>query len=252
MLIAIMQPTYWPWMGYFDMIDQVDAFVFLDSVQLVKRSWGVRNRIKSPNGELTLTIPVKSGKGRDETFYCNGEIDYTQNWVDSHLRSIRMNYARATHLDTIMEVVESHYRAQTAVIGDFHIRLISEVCRRIGITTPLSRSSDMTVSGTKDDLLVDICRQKGASTYLSAPGSAQYIEKDSPAGAFGHAGIELRYHQYRHPEYEQPFGDFLPYMGLVDLLANVGWKDSLEVIRSGRHKSMPYQQFRESLNVDGN
>jgi hypothetical protein len=89
MLCAIMQPTYFPWTGYFDLIDQSDKFVFLDDVQLVRRSWMVRNRIKTSQGPLFLSIPVRKTKHRDEQLLHETEIDYSQNWQKKHLDSIR-------------------------------------------------------------------------------------------------------------------------------------------------------------------
>jgi hypothetical protein len=96
-LTAIMQPTFFPWIGYFDLIDQVESFVFYDDVQLVKRSWQVRNRIKSANGELFLTIPIKKNKTRDELLISEAEIAYDENWQSKHLKSIESAYKKADH-----------------------------------------------------------------------------------------------------------------------------------------------------------
>ena len=89
-LTAIMQPTFFPWIGYFDLIDQVETFVFFDDVQLVKRSWQVRNRIKSANGELFLTIPIKKNKIRDELLISEAEIAYDENWQNKHLKTLNL------------------------------------------------------------------------------------------------------------------------------------------------------------------
>ena len=91
-----MQPTYLPWLGYFDLIHRSDIFVFLDSVQFDKRSWQQRNRIKSPNGELMLTVPVLT-KGRfDQQIYDVG-IDISQNFEKKHFNSIRSNYTKSKY-----------------------------------------------------------------------------------------------------------------------------------------------------------
>ena len=92
MLCAIMQPTFLPWMGYFSMMSKVDLFVYFDDVQLAKRSWQVRNRIKGQNGELFLNIPIKKSAARDELLLCDAIMDESQGWRQKHLSSIYHSY----------------------------------------------------------------------------------------------------------------------------------------------------------------
>lgn len=234
---AIMQPTYLPWLGYFAMIDDVDVFVFLDDVQLTKRSWQVRNRIKEKDGkELMLTIPV-STQGRDNTRICDAKFAEA-NWYERHLTSIKQIYSKTDYYYEIMQFIESTYKGNHEHLSDFNIELISKICSYLGITTPIYKSSDLEgVTGAKDDLLVSICEKMDITSYLSAKGSSVYIESECKGGAFSKAGIELEYQNYEHPVYNQMGKEFLPYMGIVDLLFNEGRK-SLSIIRSGVRMSL--------------
>ena len=240
MICAIMQPTYMPWLGYFNMIQQADSFVFLDHVQLVKRSWQVRNRIKGPDGEVMLTIPVKTN---GPTPICDTMIDYTQTWTKKHLRAIQCYYARASAYQEVFPVVEAFYQDTECTLGTFHERVIKKLCELMGIRTTLYSSSQLEVNGTKDDLLADICLKIGADAYLSAQGSADYINRETVGGAFLKKNIDLFYFDYQHPIYQQQYNDFIPFLGIYDLLFNVGFEKALKIILSGTKKCIPYSEF---------
>ncbi len=241
--IAIMQPTYMPWLGYFSMIDQVDEFVFLDNVQLVNRSWQVRNKIKCDNEAKMLTIPVNKEKHRDERFIYNTSY-FGEDWKKSHLGIIRYAYSKANYYNQVMPLLEDLYSYNYKSIGDMTSSFIVDICKRIGIDTPFLYSKDLYVEGHKDALLVDICRKRNAEAYLSAQGSSSYIEADTPAGEIGKAGIELYYMNYEHPKYEQIGNCFVPYIGIYDLLFNAGFDTSLEIIRSGQRKNYTSEDYR--------
>ena len=251
MKAAIMQPTYLPWLGYFDMIDQVDVFVFFDDVQLVKRSWGVRNRIKSHNGELMLTVPVKKTKSLKETKYAGAEINYSENWNRKHLESIKRSYSKAKYFNLFFPVLEKLLMKEYISVAELNISIIKELTGLLNIKTEFLRSSELKdITGKKDERLVSICKAINAGYYLSARGSASYIEKSNPGGAFASSGIELYYHNYEHPQYNQLYGDFLPYMSVIDLIFNEGYDKALEVIRSGRREPLHFSQLRSEENLN--
>ena len=246
MKCAIMQPTYNPWLGYFDLMDKVDIFVYLDDVQLVKRSWQVRNRIKTPQGELFLTVPIKRLKSREETLIKDAVINDSENWRQKHLKSIELNYRKAKFFDSVFPFVENLILNDFQLLGDFNINLIENIKKTIGIKTPTIRSSEIpSVKGKKDELLANICKLLNADIYISPQGSAVYIEKETPGGAFVKKGIELYYHNYEHPVYNQLHGKFLPYMGIIDLLFNEGFEKALDIIKEGRRKDFHYKEFRK-------
>lgn len=240
MICAIMQPTYMPWIGYFDMIQKVDAFVFLDHVQLVKRSWQVRNRIKGPDGEVMLTLPVK-GKGRLRI--CDVLTDSEQDWGRKHLHAIQCYYAKAPAFKEVYSAIEPFYSQIPCTVGTLNQGIISYLCKEMGISTRLFASSNMNVTGIKDELLKNICLNIGADSYLSAQGSAVYINRDVLGGAFAKNNIDLFYFNYSHPNYPQQYGEFLPYMGIYDLLFNVGFERARKVISTGSRPHIPYYNF---------
>lgn len=233
--VAIMQPTYLPWIGYFDLMDQSDAFVFLDSVQFAKRSWQQRNRIKSPNGELMLTVPVLSKGRRDQTI-AEVELDPTSGFASQHLNSIRACYAKAPNFGSLWPRLSAVLTPDARKLADVNLGLIGVFREALGLKTPLIRSSTLKAGGHKVDLLVAICEEVGANRYLSPLGSKEYIDENN---IFASRGIELVYHHYQHPVYPQLHGDFVPFMSVLDLLMNVDGPRALEIIRSGRLQSAP-------------
>lgn len=243
-IIAIMQPTYMPWLGYFSMIDQVQEFVFLDNVQLVTRSWQVRNKIKFQNQEKLLTIPVNKDKSRDERFIYNTSYSGVE-WKENHLDTIKCAYSKTPYFTEVFSFLEGMYFSDYVSIGEMNENFITSISKRIGIITPFFYSNDMDVEGHKDLLLVNICKKRNADVYLSAQGSAEYIEAESPAGFFGKTGIELYYLNYEHPLYSQIGECFIPYIGIYDLLFNVGFDSALEVIRSGKRENISSKIFRK-------
>jgi hypothetical protein len=203
--------------------------VFLDTVQFNKRSWQQRNRVKTPQGELMLTVPVRS-KGRFEQRIMDVEIDAERRFADAHARSVRLAYARAPHAAPFLDEWEAILRRDHARLADLNIDLITWFRDALGLSTPLVRCSSLDVSGKRVDLLIDVCRAVGADHYLSPVGSRVYIEQDD---RFAEHGIALRYQAYRPPTYRQLHGDFIPSLSMLDLLLNEGGQ-SLALIRSGR------------------
>jgi len=247
-IATINQPTYLPWLGLFDLIDQADVFVFLDDVQLTKRDWGVRNRIRTPQGELMLSVPVRKTAHRDALTYQAAELDDSTPWRRKHLQSIRMAYAKAPHASDVLPELEALLTAPHTHLADLNVATVTALARRLGITADIRRASALPgITGDKDARLLSICRQIGATVYVSSPGSAVYINRERPGGEFADSGVALRYRQYEHPTYPQlPFKGqpaFTPYMSVVDALCHMGWADTLALIRSGRRPSLAYTDY---------
>ncbi len=243
-----MQPTYNPWLGYFDLMDKVDIFVYLDNVQLAKRSWQVRNRIKTSQGELFLTIPIKKTKKREKTLIYEAVINDEENWRKKHLKALELNYRKAPYFDEVFPFVNKLIFNDINILGDFNINIIEAIKDKIGIKTKTLKTSQLKdLKGKKDELLVNICKKLNCDTYVSPQGSACYIEKGKPGGLFTENNIDLYYHNYKHPAYNQLYGDFLPYMGIFDLLFNEGFSNALDIIRKGRKKDIHYSEFRNIL-----
>ena len=240
MKIAISQPGYLPWAGFFDLIDQVDKFVLLDDAQFVKRSWDQRNRIKGPSGLQWLTVPVVV-RGHFRQMLPEVHIQEPRFW-EKHLRTIKVNYSKARYFDDYFGALQRILQEQgrEAKLVDLNIALIQWLADELAVTTPMLRSSTLGVEGKRSGRLVAICSLLGASDYVS-PRSATYLLED--LGLFAASGLNVWFQNYVHPEYEQRFPPFQPYASALDLLFNKG-PESGAIMRSGRGKPFNPQEVR--------
>jgi hypothetical protein len=228
MRVAIMQPTYLPWCGYFEMIDNVDVFILLDNVQFVRSSWQHRNRVKSSNGELMLTVPVKSTKD-SQRLISDCEINFDHDFPRNHLESISRSYARAEYFSTFFVSLEKFF-TDTRKLADFNENLIRGLCEELGIKTRIVRGSELKSKGAKTELSLNQCKELGATTFYAAHGSKAYVDLET---GFQENNIKVEYQNYLQPTYSQLFGEFIPQLSVIDLLFNYGEK-SLDLIKSGR------------------
>ena len=230
MKIAILQPTYLPWCGYFDLIDQVDTFVILDNVQFEKRSWQHRNRIKTPTGLQWLTVPVLV-HGRFQQRINEVEI-CEPGFARKHVRSITCNYSGAPYLKTYLapsaEILGCDANRRLA---ELNFRVLQWLGSAFGVRGNFVCASELRAAGRRTELLANICVELGATEYLSPLGSAEYLLAEMQAMAL--RGVEVTFHHYEHPEYRQLHPPFVPYASALDLLLNEG-PNALEIIRSGR------------------
>jgi hypothetical protein len=243
--IAIAQPTYLPWLGYFDLLDQVDKFVLLDSVQFEKQSWQQRNRIKTPAGLLWLTVPVIF-RGRLGQRILDVEIREAEFWRD-HLRAVELNYRRAPFFEMYYsEFSELLQAASTALrLADLNLALLHWLSEKMGIKTPIVRSSELAVDGKRTQLLAEICGLLAANTYISPLGSADYLLNELPI--LTERRVAVLFQHYEHPSYRQLFPPFQTHASVLDLLFNEGEK-ALAMVRSGRRTPFTPAEVAAHLN----
>lgn len=218
--VAILQSNYIPWKGYFDLINMVDEFILYDDMQYTRRDWRNRNKIRTREGSTWLTIPVEV-KGK--YFQAIKETKVSDpGWGKSHWASIRHNYAKAPHFAEYRELFEDLYLGQAAaepLLSDVNHRFITAICGALGISTPITWSMDYAIVDGKTERLVDLCRQAGATEYISGPAAKDYIVED----LFREAGIGLSWMDYSgYPEYPQMFEPFDHYVSVIDLIFNCG------------------------------
>lgn len=226
--VAVMQPTYLPWCGYFALLDFVDEFVLLDNVQYSHRSWQQRNRIKGPDGAILLTIPVVSNSKRNRINKVL--IDNSSKPLLKHLKSIQLAYSNSNFYSEIISHIVPILRLPTLLLSDLNCLLIKEISNILAISTPMVKASDLGSVGVKEDLLLSICDELGATEYVSPPGSHDYLDDSS---AFKDGRVKLSYFNFVHPTYEQKFGSFISHLSVIDMLFNAGAKHSMELIRGG-------------------
>lgn len=227
--VAILQSSYVPWKGYFDLMGAADEFVLYDDVQYTRRDWRNRNRLKSPAGVRWLTIPVQV-KGRylqriDETLVADPE------WAARHLATLVAWYGRAPCFARYRPLLEELYLgSDERHLSHVNRRFLEALRDELGIATPLRWSSEYVAPGEPDgrtayaeehrtERLLDICRAAGADRYLSGPAAQAYLEVER----FHEHGIEVQWMSYAgYPEYPQAHPPFEHHVSVLDLLFSVG------------------------------
>jgi len=219
MKCAILQPSYIPWRGFFHQIQKVDLFIFYDDVQYDKHGWRNRNRIKTANGSIWLTIPVQS-KGNTKEHTPINEIRVVDHkWSAKHWMTIQLAYKRARHFAEYAPLVESLYQQRSDLLADFTIDSTIALARALGIKhTQFLRSSAIPVEGQKTERLIGLLQSVGATHYVSGPSAESYIDQES----FRSAGIDLEYMRYDYPQYEQLHPPFDPQVSILDLMFSAG------------------------------
>jgi hypothetical protein len=228
--LAISQSNYIPWKGYFDTIARVDEFVLYDDMQFTRRDWRNRNQIKTAQGPLWLSIPVQS-KGNYFEPIKNIRIS-DPSWAAQHWKTIRLNYSRAPFFAEYGPQIEALYEAAGKLerLSEVNYLFLRNLCDLLGITTPLTWSMDYEVGEGKNERLISICQQAGATHYLSGPAAKDYVDES----AFQAAGVQVEWMDYSHyREYEQRFGEFVHGLSVLDVIFNCGqeapnfvWKHS--------------------------
>ncbi len=239
-----MQPTFNPWIGYFDLINSVDTFVFLDSVQLEKRSWQTRNKIKLNNSEFIISIPIMRTASRNETSLNKAFLN-DNGWHVKALKTIHHAYLKSKYFTEVFPFVENLLNENKyKSLSEYNTNIIKEISLKIGINSKFIFSSNLkNQEGSKDDLLLSICKELDASEYISPQGSSSYLQKNNSGEKYKKSLIKLYYSHYTHPFYNQIGKEFLSYMGIFDLIFNEGFDNALEIIVSGHKNNIYYKDY---------
>lgn len=229
--VAITQPTFLSWAGWFDLADQVDLVIVLDDVAFAKRSWQQRNRLRTPEGLSYVTVPVRSA-GRRSQLIVDTEL-VEDDFLDRLIRTVSTNYARAPHFARYFTEFCTVLRqsGETGKLVTLNCGLIDWFAVQLGITTPRIRASELAVDGKRGARLANLCEHVGAKRYISPAGAEEYLLEDR--AEFDSRGIVVELQVYEHPTYKQCFEPFIPYASALDLLLNEG--DSAgAIMRTGR------------------
>lgn len=212
-IVAIHQPNFFPWLGYFDKIRRADLFVLLDDVQIQKTgsSWVNRVKLNLNNEARWITCPILRTEGVHSIHEVN--IDDRQPWRDKLLKSIEQNYRKAPNFEALRPTIEGWIRQETDNLADFNITIIQEVMHLLGLTTPLIRHKDLNTSLHSTSMLVEILKATGGTTYLCGGGADGYQEDH----LFSEAGITLEYQGFKPTPYGNP-GTYLAGLSVLDFL----------------------------------
>ncbi len=217
--VAILQSNYIPWKGYFDIINDVDLFVFYDDVQYTKNDWRNRNKIKTANGTGWLTIPAGSNKNRLICDVCITD----ERWQKRHWKTLCQFYGKTRYFANYTTFFEDFYLNRHWIslseLNQYLIRHIAEDF--LGVNTEFIDSRQFATKGSKQGRLLDLLQKTGATRYISGPAANNYIDKDQ----FSAAGIELIWKDYsNYPEYHQLHRPFEHEVTILDLLFHTGEK----------------------------
>lgn len=229
MIVSIMQPAYLPWLGYFDRILQSDLHIVLDSVQLERSSktrFTNRNKILTKEGGLWLTVPVMTS-GIGQPLICDVTIDNSQDWRRKHWMAIQNTYSRHRHFGEHKQFFGDVFKENWVQLTNLLRTTTDYLLAAMNIKTPTLYSSELAVPGAKGELILNLCKAVGGTTYLSGPFGRGYLDESE----FKQAGVDVVYHDYAHPVYPQLRADFFPFMSVVDLLFNCG-DESLKILNS--------------------
>ncbi len=224
MRAAIMQPGYLPWLGFFEMMHNCDLFVFLDDVQYTRKDWRSRNRIRTKEGWVFLTVPVLT-KNRRFQLIKEAEINNHESWKKKHLHSLAINYRRAPYFDEYFPGLQHIYRKDWIYLADLDIEIIAWLSQKLGITTPTVRSSVLQTTGKREEKIINICKAIGAQVLYDTQAARDILDPE----VFRDANIKIEFQDYRHPVYKQIYEPFIPSMSVIDLLFQHGPK-SLEIL----------------------
>ena len=227
--VAVLQSSYIPWKGYFDIIHDVDNFIFYDDVQFTKSDWRSRNRIKTANGLHWLSVPA----GPDQSRLIHEVQLKDPSWQRKHWTTLKQTYGKSKYFSDYRSFLEEVYLGHAwNSLSDLNQYLITHIAQTfLGITTIFHDSRRYAAEGQKLDRLLDLLKKVGATSYVSGPAASGYID----SGRFESAGIRLQFKEYSgYPEYRQPHPPFDHAVSVLDLLfaegdnANKfiwGWRD---------------------------
>ncbi|MCL1945944.1 MAG: WbqC family protein [Chitinivibrionia bacterium] len=228
--VAVLQSNYIPWKGYFDIISQTDEFIFYDDVQYTKHNWRNRNKIKTKNGLLWLSVPVGESQSR---LVCEVEIPNNV-WQKKHWQTIEQFYKKAPYFKEYKDFFENFYLNKIHTnLSEMNKSLTMKICKDIlGIKTKFKDSRKFNLHSKKEERLLELLQKANADYYLSGPAAKDYIDERH----FADKNIKLEYMDYSgYPEYPQLFGQFEHGVSILDLIFSVG-KDSPYYVYGWRNK----------------
>jgi hypothetical protein len=224
--VAIHQPQYLPWLGYFDKLDSADVFIFLDTVQFKKHEWQNRNRIRTKDGWQWLTVPIIDRfPERIDLVEINGRT----HWQRKHCQALRLHYGGAPFWNPIGPELLALLERPWTRLSELNVAVTDLLCRHLGIQTRCLLASSLQAGEDPTERLIDLCRAVGGTAYLAGQTGPSYMD----VGRFFQAGIDIHVQAYQHPQYPQRYMPFVSHLAVVDMIFHCG-PESLGILRSGR------------------
>ncbi|MBE4907140.1 WbqC family protein [Bacillus luteolus] len=224
--VAIHQPNYLPWIGFFDKMDQADAFILLDTAVHSKSEFVNRNRIKTPQGNLWLTVPIK----QKEIPIFQIDVDLNKRWNQKHWKTIQSNYKKSKYWSLYQEGFEKIYSHNWSKLVDLNLALIMHIKDILGIETDIFIESDFNKDfGKGNTRNINLVKHVNGDIYLSGTGAKAYNDE----AEYKENNLTLQYQEFNHPVYQQNWGDFIANLSVIDMIFHCG-PDTIHIIRSLR------------------
>lgn len=225
---AIMQPHFFPWSGYFNLISNVDKFIFLDDAQYSKNSWQSRNKILINNEIKWITAHTKKSSTKN-TKILEKKLDDQNNWVAKLNKTIIQNYSKHKYYHNISELLENLDKKNTKNLAELNIKLIKFICNKIDINPEFILSSSFNIKKKRTDKIIDLIEKINATEYLTVPGSEDYLAVDNFEKK---TNIKLKinnYYQLEYTQYKQKV--FIKNLSIIDIIANLGWQNTSNYVK---------------------
>jgi hypothetical protein len=220
MIVTIHQPEHLPWIGFFDKMNHADCFILLDNVDYRKRYFQNRNKILTKQGPVYLTVPISNNKVHKKIKDIQVSEAFSR---EEYLKTLQRAYARHPYFNDYFPEISKIILSNHTKLADLNIDLIHFFVKALGIKTKIYKASEMDVNGNSSELLLDICKQMNADTYLSGPLGRDYLDEN----LFLKNNISVTYHEFNHPIYpQQNSSTFISNLSTVDLLFNTGGQSS--------------------------
>lgn len=246
MNVAMMQPSFMPWQGFFELIYKSDIFIFLDDFQFSVQSWHQRNRLFVNKGQVGwYSVPVQKTicfkSPLNET-----KINESTPWREKMWKRIQQNYSKASYYDEIAPQVQQWLLAKYESLATQNIAFITLVCNLLGISREFRLSSQLCSEKQRSHRVVELLQWCGVKCYFCACGSFGYMYNDS---LFPVKGVEVLFQDFQPQPYAQTgsTGDFVPYLSILDALMNIGARKTLELIVNGTSKWQTWDSMKEDL-----
>jgi len=236
MIIAGHQAQYLPGMRFFAKVLACDKFILVDHVQFVKKEWQNRNRIRTKDGPMWLTVPVLV-KGKFDQRINEVEIDNKSDWQRTHWRSIELNYSKAPYFGEYRSFFEEIYKRKWNKLADLNLEIVSFLLNELKIGKEIILSSSLGLTGKSTDLLIELCKKLNADTYLSGQQAKTYVD----LAKFKDNNLKHIFMEFHYPVYEQQFNGFLPNLSIIDALFNIGNDGTRKLLESNiEFEKSPY------------
>ncbi len=227
MILAGHQPEYLPYIGFFNKFVLADKIVIVDHVQFKKKNFQNRNKIKTPQGSLWLTVPVITSGKYYQSIY-DVEVSSSIDFRKKHLDCIYFNYQNTKYFKTHFPFFEGLYSGGELKLIDINMKIITYIFNLLEIDKKITFSSELEISGKKTDLLIELCDKLDCNSYLSGEGAVDYIDED----IFKNKNLKSLYRRYTPPKYHQINGDFIENLSIIDCLFNCGTEVTKDLVNN--------------------